>query len=67
MSVHKKKQKTISKKCPECGGQLNRAMNIHEEDGVSYEDKYIECADCGYSSKINVSPKRYKDPYNPKW
>jgi uncharacterized protein with PIN domain len=67
MSDHKKKQKMISKRCPECGGQLETAMKTHEDDGVIYEDQYIECMECDYSYKIKVSPKRYKDNPNPKW
>jgi uncharacterized protein with PIN domain len=62
-----KKQKRLSKRCPDCGGILESVSHTHADDGVEYSEEYIECSECGYSEKMKSSPKRYKDYYNPKW
>jgi uncharacterized protein with PIN domain len=62
-----KKQKRLSKRCPECGGILESVSHVHTDNGVEYSEEYIECSECGYSEKMKLSPKRYKDYYNPKW
>jgi Zn ribbon nucleic-acid-binding protein len=62
-----KKQKTLSKKCPECEGELEIVMKMHQDNGVNYDEQFVTCKDCGYNEKLKTSQKRYKDSYNPKW
>jgi len=67
MSDKLKKQKRLSKSCPECGGVLESISHIRCDDGVEYSEESIECSDCGYTERMKSSPKRCKDFYNPKW
>lgn len=44
--LHSHIQKTLSRRCPECGTQLNQVLRVEEIDGVKYEKIYVECPDC---------------------
>jgi len=48
----KKVQKKLSKKCPDCYGDLELVIHTTEYDGVSYCDTYEECLECGYQKKV---------------
>jgi Zn ribbon nucleic-acid-binding protein len=67
MSDRIKKQRKLSRSCPECEGELDIISKTHEDDGVDYTEQYVLCSECGYSEKLKVSPKRCKDYQNPKW
>ena len=53
-----KKQRRLSKKCPECGGVLEKIEHQDIIDGVIYSKIFIECSDCDYSK--DISDKRNK-------
>ena len=66
MAEKRKRGKVIDKCCPDCGcTSLMEVLENFNKNSVIYTDKYIECSECGYKEKIKISPKHYKDLYNP--
>jgi uncharacterized Zn finger protein len=63
MSDRIKKQRKLSRACPECEGELEVISKTHNDNGVDYTDQYVQCTECGYNEKLKI---RYKDQYNPK-
>lgn len=43
---HSHIQKTLSRKCPECGYRLNQVLRVEEVDGIKYSKSFIECPNC---------------------
>jgi uncharacterized protein with PIN domain len=43
---HSHIQKTLSRRCPECGAQLNQVLRVEKIDGIEYSKSYIECPNC---------------------
>lgn len=58
----------VCKVCPECGEfSLILVQQKTEKDGVEYTKKIMECDECGFVDDYHVSPKRFKDVFNPHW
>jgi hypothetical protein len=53
-------QKFLKVRCPDCGGKLRVCVNSKECNGISYDEKFIECENtetCGYQ---DVYVKQHK-------
>lgn len=41
-------QKTLSRRCPECNGQLQIVCHYETVNGVKYSKSFVECENCFY-------------------
>ena len=41
-------QRTLGKKCPECGGRLRIILRAEIINGVEYGKSFVECERCFY-------------------
>ncbi len=58
----------LGKICPECGELSLIQSNIKQKrEGVEYNKKIWECKECGFIKDYHISPKRYKEVFNPHW
>jgi len=57
---HARIQKTLSRRCPECGGTLHIVCYTKDVRGVKYSRSFVECVSCGYSKlHRDFSNKKY--------
>jgi len=63
-----KSNKKFGAPCPDCAdGYLTKDFRRVDKGGVVYDEEYLVCSECSYEKKVNVSMKRYREVYNPKW
>ena len=68
MKSKNKSKNCFGKLCPECGEfSLVPADRKVKKDGVEYTKKIMECEECGFTEEFHISPKRFKDVFNPHW
>jgi C4-type Zn-finger protein len=54
-------QKFLNRPCPDCEGNLVKITHQENRFGVIINETYIECLECGYSEKLDVSKKGSKE------
>jgi len=57
--------KYLSKKCPECGGKLQKIEYFKGQSGRYFSAVFIECTndDCDYSEELKVR-QEFEDDYS---
>ena len=60
MENKKKVQKKLKGRCPECYGELELIIRIKIRNGITYNELFKECIDCGYSEEmVNKRDRKY--------
>jgi len=57
----KKIAKFFGRPCPDCEGKLIKVVHKNNLKGVVISETFIECMECGYSEKLDVSKKESKE------
>jgi C4-type Zn-finger protein len=57
----KKIQKSFGRPCPDCEGKLVKVVHKNNLKGVILSETFIECMECGYFEKLDVSKKESKE------